>query len=174
VPDRYDARTLRWEIRHQSACDEQVCEFIKTNRSDERATALSVDCRAAYRLEHPSRIECSEFSYIKALAQPDGNIQPRVMRVQTQAGFGWIQDEANPGNSSPEISSYASTRTKVEASEEEFLDAIVGHRDAIENGTHRLRDVSLDEDTCCIAYPEATLILSKFFFLTRHHIWYLL
>jgi hypothetical protein len=37
-----------------------------------------------------------------------------------------------------------------------------------------LRDVSLDEDTCCIAYPEATLILSKFFFLTRHHIWYLM
>jgi predicted oxidoreductase len=60
------------------------------------------------------------------------------------------------------------------AVEEIVAEAIVGHRDAIENGTHRLRDVSLDEDTCCIAYPEATLILSKFFFLTRHHIWYLL
>jgi hypothetical protein len=76
---------------------------------------------------------------------------------------GWIQDEANSGNSPPEIACYASTRTKVEASEEEFLDAIVGHRDAIENGTHRLRDVSMDEDTCCIAYPEATLTLSIFF-----------
>lgn len=46
-----------------------------------------------------------------------------------------------------------SSRTKGEASDDELLEAIVGHWDAIENGTHRVRDVSMGEDACRIAHP---------------------
>lgn len=48
-----------------------------------------------------------------------------------------------------------SSRTKAESSDEELLEAIVGHWDAIENGTHRVRDVSMGEDACRIAHPKA-------------------
>jgi len=34
-----------------------------------------------------------------------------------------------------------------------MLNAIVGHWDAIENGTHRVRDVSMGEDACRVAKP---------------------
>ena len=34
-------------------------------------------------------------------------------------------------------------------------DYIVGHWDAIENGTHRVRDVSMGEDACRVAHPKA-------------------
>ena len=54
-----------------------------------------------------------------------------------------------------EIAYYVSSRTKAEAGEGELLDAIVGHWDAIENGTHRVRDVSMGEDACRIAHPNA-------------------
>jgi hypothetical protein len=37
----------------------------------------------------------------------------------------------------------------------ELLDAIVGHWDAIENGIPRVRDVSMGEDACHIANPNA-------------------
>jgi uncharacterized protein (DUF3084 family) len=47
-----------------------------------------------------------------------------------------------------------SSRTKAEAGDGELLDAIVGRWDAIENGTHRVRDVSMGEDACRIATPE--------------------
>jgi hypothetical protein len=52
-----------------------------------------------------------------------------------------------------EIAYYVSSRTKGEASDDELLEAIVGHWDAIENGTHRVRDVSMGEDACRIAHP---------------------
>ena len=48
-----------------------------------------------------------------------------------------------------------SSRTKAEARDGELLDAIVGHWDAIENGTHRVRDVSMGDDACRIADPNA-------------------
>lgn len=54
-----------------------------------------------------------------------------------------------------EIAYYVSSRTKAEASDGELLDAIVGHWDAIENGTHRVRDVSMGEDACRVANPNA-------------------
>jgi predicted transposase YbfD/YdcC len=54
-----------------------------------------------------------------------------------------------------EIAYYVSSRTKGEASDDELLEAIVGHWDAIENGTHRVRDVSMGEDACRIAHPKA-------------------
>ena len=54
-----------------------------------------------------------------------------------------------------EIAYYVSSRTKAEASNDELLDAIVGHWDAIENGIHRVRDVSLGEDACHVANPNA-------------------
>lgn len=54
-----------------------------------------------------------------------------------------------------EIAYYVSSRTKAEASDGELLKAIVGHWDAIENGTHRVRDVSMGEDACRIAHPKA-------------------
>lgn len=36
-----------------------------------------------------------------------------------------------------------------------MLAAIVGHWDAIENGTLRVRDVSMAEDACWAAHPKA-------------------
>ena len=37
----------------------------------------------------------------------------------------------------------------------DMLDAIVGRWVAIENGTHRVRDVSMGEDACRVADPKA-------------------
>jgi hypothetical protein len=54
-----------------------------------------------------------------------------------------------------EFAYYVSSRTKAEASDEELLQAIVGHWDAIENGTHRVRDVSMGEYACRVANPNA-------------------
>jgi predicted transposase YbfD/YdcC len=54
-----------------------------------------------------------------------------------------------------EIAYYVSSRTKAEAGGDEILDAIVGHWDAIENGTHRVRDVRMGEDACRVANPNA-------------------
>ena len=60
-----------------------------------------------------------------------------------------------------EIAYYVSSRTKAEASDEELLETIVGHWDAIENGFHRVRDVSMGEDACRIAQPNAARNLAN-------------
>jgi predicted transposase YbfD/YdcC len=54
-----------------------------------------------------------------------------------------------------EIAYYAASLTKEQASDDELLGIIVGHWDAIENGTHRVRDVTFHEDACRIAKPKA-------------------
>lgn len=48
-----------------------------------------------------------------------------------------------------------SSRTKLEMPDADMLGAIVGHWEAIENGTHRVRDVSMGEDASRIAHPKA-------------------
>jgi predicted transposase YbfD/YdcC len=40
-------------------------------------------------------------------------------------------------------------------SDEAMLKAIIGHWDAIENGVHRVRDVTFGEDACRVARPAA-------------------
>jgi hypothetical protein len=47
-----------------------------------------------------------------------------------------------------EIAYYVASRPKSELSDQAMLAAILGHWDAIENGTHRVRDVSMGEDAC--------------------------
>ena len=54
-----------------------------------------------------------------------------------------------------EIAYYVGSRTKDELNDADMLVAIVGHWDAIENGTHRVRDVSMGEDACRVAHPKA-------------------
>jgi len=54
-----------------------------------------------------------------------------------------------------EFAYYVGSRTRDELSDQEMLDAIVDHWDSIENGTHRVRDVSMGEDACRIAHPNA-------------------
>ena len=54
-----------------------------------------------------------------------------------------------------EIAYYVSSKTKDELDDEGLLEAIIGHWSAIENGTHRVRDVSFGEDACRIAAPKA-------------------
>ena len=54
-----------------------------------------------------------------------------------------------------EIAYYVGSRTKDELPDADMLDAIVGHWEAIENGTHRVRDVSMGEDACRVADPKA-------------------
>jgi hypothetical protein len=54
-----------------------------------------------------------------------------------------------------EIAYYVSSRAKEEMDDKALLDAIVGHWAAIENGTHRVRDVTFGEDDCRITYPKA-------------------
>jgi len=54
-----------------------------------------------------------------------------------------------------EIAYYVTSRTRQEMSEEALLAAIVGHWAAIENGTHRVRDVTFGEDACRVARPTA-------------------
>lgn len=54
-----------------------------------------------------------------------------------------------------EIAYYASSHTRDERSDAALLELIVGHWDAIENGVHRVRDVTLGEDACRVARPKA-------------------
>jgi len=54
-----------------------------------------------------------------------------------------------------ETAYYVGSRTKEELSDEDMLEAIVGHWDSIENGTHRVRDVTFGEDACRVADPKA-------------------
>lgn len=49
-----------------------------------------------------------------------------------------------------EIAYYAGSRPEQEMSDADMLGAIVGHWAAIENGTHRVRDVSMGEDACLV------------------------
>ncbi|MEI8044350.1 MAG: hypothetical protein WCL11_23265 [Verrucomicrobiota bacterium] len=54
-----------------------------------------------------------------------------------------------------EIAHYASSHTADERSDAQLLNLIVGHWDAIENGVHRVRDVTFGEDACRVARPKA-------------------
>jgi hypothetical protein len=54
-----------------------------------------------------------------------------------------------------EIAYYVSSKTKQEMADAPLLDAIRSHWAAIENGTHRVRDVTLGEDACRVARPKA-------------------
>jgi len=54
-----------------------------------------------------------------------------------------------------EIAYYASSHTGDERSDSQLLELIVGHWDAIENGVHRVRDVTFGEDACRVARPKA-------------------
>jgi predicted transposase YbfD/YdcC len=54
-----------------------------------------------------------------------------------------------------EIAYYAASLTKEQASDGALLEIIVGHWDAIENGAHRVRDVTFGEDASRIAKPKA-------------------
>jgi predicted transposase YbfD/YdcC len=54
-----------------------------------------------------------------------------------------------------EIAYYAASTTKEQLDDAELLDAIVGHWAAIENGTHRVRDVTFGEDACRVAHHNA-------------------
>jgi len=54
-----------------------------------------------------------------------------------------------------EIAYYVGSRTKEELDDKAMLSAIVGHWDAIENGTHRVRDVTFGEDASRVHFPKA-------------------
>lgn len=54
-----------------------------------------------------------------------------------------------------EVAYYASSHTEEKCSDDELLKRIVGHWDAIENGVHRVRDVTFREDACRVARPKA-------------------
>lgn len=67
-------------------------------------------------------------------------------------------DLAKPANQrqpETEIAHYASSHTGDECSDAQLLELIVGHWDAIENGVHRVRDVTFGEDACRVARPRA-------------------
>ena len=57
--------------------------------------------------------------------------------------------------SKTEIAYYASSHTDDERGDAQLLELIVGHWDAIENGVHRVRDVTFGEDACRVARPKA-------------------
>lgn len=61
-------------------------------------------------------------------------------------------DQRQPGT---EIAYYVSSHTEDERGDAQLLELIVGHWDAIENGVHRVRDVSFGEDACRVARPKA-------------------
>ena len=54
-----------------------------------------------------------------------------------------------------EIGYYAASLTREDCPDDTLLECIVGHWGAIENGTHWVRDVSLDEDACRVSKPTA-------------------
>ena len=54
-----------------------------------------------------------------------------------------------------EIAFYASSHTEDEKDDAQLLRDIIGHWDAIENGVHRVRDVTFGEDACRVARPNA-------------------
>lgn len=62
---------------------------------------------------------------------------------------------ANQRQRETEIAYYASSHTEDECGDPRLLELIVGHWDAIENGVHRVRDVTFGEDSCRVARPKA-------------------
>lgn len=54
-----------------------------------------------------------------------------------------------------EIAYYASSHIEEDCDDPQLLAHIVGHWDAIENGVHRVRDVTFGEDACRVARPKA-------------------
>lgn len=52
-----------------------------------------------------------------------------------------------------EIAYYASSHILKERNDEQLLELIVGHWGAIENGVHRVRDVTFGEDACRVGCP---------------------
>jgi len=52
-----------------------------------------------------------------------------------------------------EIAYYASSHIAHERSDQQLLDLILGHWGAIENGVHRVRDVTFGEDACRVGCP---------------------
>lgn len=54
-----------------------------------------------------------------------------------------------------EIAYYAASKTEDEMGNADLLNAIVGHWATIENGTHRVRDVTLREDACQVRQHQA-------------------
>jgi hypothetical protein len=65
-------------------------------------------------------------------------------------------DLTKPANQpETEIAHYASSHTADERCDAALLELIVGHWDAIENGVHRVRDVTFGEDACRVARPKA-------------------
>jgi predicted transposase YbfD/YdcC len=62
---------------------------------------------------------------------------------------------ANQRQPETEIAHYASSHTADERGDAALLELIIGHWDAIENGVHRVRDVTFGEDACRVARPKA-------------------
>jgi predicted transposase YbfD/YdcC len=54
-----------------------------------------------------------------------------------------------------EVSYYITSLSENETTLEELLELSIGHWDAIENGTHYVRDVCFGEDACRIHQPNA-------------------
>ena len=61
---------------------------------------------------------------------------------------------------SDEIGYYATSLAQEERSDAELMEVIRGHWDAIENGSHYRRDVSLGEDASRIAEPAAAQVMT--------------
>jgi len=54
-----------------------------------------------------------------------------------------------------EIAYCVGSRTKEELNDEDMIEAFVGHWDSIENGTHRVRNVTFGKDACRVADAKA-------------------
>jgi hypothetical protein len=54
-----------------------------------------------------------------------------------------------------EVGYYVCSASCAQLDDARLLQAIVGHWEGLENGTHRVRDVSLGEDRCRVARPRA-------------------
>jgi hypothetical protein len=65
------------------------------------------------------------------------------------------------GPPSDEIGSYARSLAPDQLDEAGLLEAIQGHWDAIENGTHHRRDVSFGEDACTVSQRGAAQVLAR-------------
>lgn len=67
-----------------------------------------------------------------------------------------VIDLCKPGHpQSVETGYYVTSRSELEMSPDQLLQAIIDHWGTIENGTHWVRDVSFGEDASRIAHPKA-------------------
>jgi predicted transposase YbfD/YdcC len=146
---------------------DSVFELMEIRPQSERAFELG---KAGLGFEQ-RHVELPELCGTKALVglqniAAASKPSPPHPRTSGSPGVGASLPSSAPPSTSPpqkksqqlpetEIAYYVSSRTKAESSDEELLEAIVGHWDAIENGTHRVRDVSMGEDACRIAHPKA-------------------